>query len=810
MEGLGFGFTVSLNDLFTNPLAEMVNKFKSLEGVSQDVVKKVEKQFDNFNIGQNLAIGGAVLAAPFAHAITTAIKYDDKLADIAKTTGLAGVELANLEKIIASLDTRTSLTELYDIAKIGGSLGVATNELGGFVKAADQLAVALGDEFGGGVENITKVVGTIKDLSKETKGLTQEEGLTRIGSIINELGASGRVNGAYIGDFATRILQLGSIAPSLNNTMALGATLGELGVTSEIAASGLSNVLLVAGENAAIYAKQLKMPVTAFRELYQNSPEQVILKLAESMKGLDDVGVTQTLKTLKVGTQESVKTFISLKDNVEMFSNKFEVANKAFQEGTSLSKEFNIKNNTLGALVDKISNNFEKLSLSIGKVVSGQFETFAILLNKLLDGLNEFAQTKIGETVIKITAALSGLLIAIGLGIMAQSAFNIVSLTAVPILTSWAGSMGLATTSMSAFVISALPLITTVGIIVGGIALMVKSWQSFSNVLNGTEQPTNGFMGFMQKLGGIIQGIVEVFSTANSEGFTIGENLHNALQSVGVLDTVVAIGTWVVRIKELFKGFFAAFDNFSFDPLLNAFNRLFSVFSKFDNTLAGNTTSLKKWETVGWFVGNLVEGVFRIILFLLENVVNWVTFAVSVIVTWVNSIVNLGITVYDLFSQWWNGAITTQDLFFGVVGAIKTYFLEMFTGITDAFKQMINSFAISIATLPFGQTIMSKLGFDAVALGIKEVVKPSMLAIPTNQFALGTPTTADTMLQNSTAAVQQQQQVRNEFYQNNLTQQPPVVNVANSQAPINVTMELNGETVGKAVVDYQQQNGARQ
>jgi TP901 family phage tail tape measure protein len=489
---------------------------------------------------------------------------------------------------------------------------------------------------------------------------------------------------------------------------------------------------------------------------------------------------------------------------------------KGFNDMQEASRQFTMESianerlNNLKGSIEMLKGSFETLLINVGMQLTPIFKNLIDFVTPLVNLFNDFAQTKTGQTVIKITAALSGLLVAIGLGIMAQSAFNIVSLTAVPILTSWAGSMGLATTSMSAFVISALPLIATIGLIVGGIALMVKSWQSFSNVLNGTEQPTNGFMGFMQKLGGIMQGIIEVFSTANSEGFTIGENLHNALQSVGVLDTVVAIGTWVVRIKELFKGFFAAFDNFSFDPLLNAFDRLFNVFSKFDNTLAGNSTSLKTWETVGWFVGNLVEGVFRTALFLLENVVNWVTFTVSVIVTLVNSIVNFGITVYNLFSQWWNGAITTQDLFFGVVGAIKTYFLEMFTGITDAFKQMINSFAISIATLPFGEKLLSFMGVNTVALGVKEAAKPSMLSVPTNQFALGTPTTADTMLQNSTAAVQQQQQVRNEFYQNNLTQQPPVVNVANSQAPINVTMELNGETVGKAVVDYQQQNGARQ
>jgi hypothetical protein len=38
MEGLGFGITISLNDLFTGALDNAINKFKGLEGVTEEIV----------------------------------------------------------------------------------------------------------------------------------------------------------------------------------------------------------------------------------------------------------------------------------------------------------------------------------------------------------------------------------------------------------------------------------------------------------------------------------------------------------------------------------------------------------------------------------------------------------------------------------------------------------------------------------------------------------------------------------------------------------------------------------------------------
>lgn len=306
----------------------------------------------------------------FGNAINKAGSYSDQIADIQKTTGQTRQETEALASEIGKLDTRTSMANLLDIAKIGGSIGVAKDQLSGFVQTVDMATVALDDEFSGGVEQITRSLGTLKGLFSETKGLRYDEAMSRIGSSINYLGSVGTATGGVMAEFANRIGQLGTLAPTVTQTLGLGATLQELGLTAEIASGGLTNLILVAGENADRFARQLGMTTQAFREMLSNSPNDVIIKLAESFKGLAGADIIQRLQVLKVGTQESIKVFQALSENTDLLKLRQQQAGEAFVQNTSLAQEFAIKNETLGASLDKTRKFFEGVALGAGRMLA--------------------------------------------------------------------------------------------------------------------------------------------------------------------------------------------------------------------------------------------------------------------------------------------------------------------------------------------------------------------------------------------------------------------------------------------------------
>ena len=97
------------------------------------------------------------------------MKFADQLTDIRKVALSTTDEIANLSRELAKIDTRTSLEELNRIAYAGAKLGIQTQggtmALAGFVRAADQVNVALKEDLGEealtSLAKITEVMGLI-------------------------------------------------------------------------------------------------------------------------------------------------------------------------------------------------------------------------------------------------------------------------------------------------------------------------------------------------------------------------------------------------------------------------------------------------------------------------------------------------------------------------------------------------------------------------------------------------------------------------------------------------------------------------
>jgi len=129
-----------------------------------------------FSMGRKAAITGALIAAPLVLAAREAVKFEDKMSDIAKTTGLQGRELTKFGDDILQMSTKTrsSIEDLSTIAEIGGRLGIAKKDLKGFTVSANEFAVALGGDFSGGVESAITEFGKLKNLFRDTKNPLKE------------------------------------------------------------------------------------------------------------------------------------------------------------------------------------------------------------------------------------------------------------------------------------------------------------------------------------------------------------------------------------------------------------------------------------------------------------------------------------------------------------------------------------------------------------------------------------------------------------------------------------------------------------
>lgn len=403
-----------------------------------------------------------------------AAKISDAFGDIRKSTGMTTQEVVDLNKAIHEIDTRTAQKELLDIAKVGGQINVAKEEMLGFVGSVDKAVVALGDEFSGGAEQVASTMGTLAKLFKETKSLEAGKAINDIGSAINELGAAGSATGPVVADFATRIGQLGKLAPAINQTLGLGAALQELGLTAEIAAGGLSNILLGATKATALYAAQIGVTEKEFKKLINSDPNEVILRLAKSFKGLPTDVVVKQMDALGIKSQEATKVMMLLSDKTDMVKEKQLLAAKAMKEGTSLTNEFNIKNNTAAAQLEKAGKMVDYLKERIGNflipVVLGVTTGFVALIKTLM-AIPEFVEEN------------KELFIGLGIAIISLNTANIAAATSALAHAAAEKGRAIATQSVTAaqWLMNAAMTANPIGIVVAAVSLLVGGFMVLYN-----------------------------------------------------------------------------------------------------------------------------------------------------------------------------------------------------------------------------------------------------------------------------------------------------------------------------------------
>src|SRR5690606_28395012 len=94
-------------------------------------------------------------------------RFDDVMADVMKTTNLTKEEVKLLNEELRKIETRTSQEDLLGLSRIAGKLGYSDiEEITEFVRANNQIVVALNEDLGGNVEETVNKIGKLVDIFK--------------------------------------------------------------------------------------------------------------------------------------------------------------------------------------------------------------------------------------------------------------------------------------------------------------------------------------------------------------------------------------------------------------------------------------------------------------------------------------------------------------------------------------------------------------------------------------------------------------------------------------------------------------------
>ncbi len=290
-------------------------------------------------------------------------QISDSLADVRRVANLTEADADVLLSTLKGFDTRTGLNELLQFATIGGRLGVQKSELAGFTQALDSLKVALGGELGQDVEGIANKLGKLNNIFK-VDGKDTGDSILRIGNAIVDLSNKGVASGEFLTDFSQRLAGISGIAKlSLGQTLGLGAGFEELGQSSEVAGTAVTQLILKIGTDVPKYARLAGKSAAEFGKTLNDNAVEALIQLSEGLTNNKD-GLAEMSKAFAESEAKGVRVGATLGvigKNADVFRQKIEDGTRALKNTDQITAAVAIKQETLAAATEKLGNIFKNL-----------------------------------------------------------------------------------------------------------------------------------------------------------------------------------------------------------------------------------------------------------------------------------------------------------------------------------------------------------------------------------------------------------------------------------------------------------------
>ena len=334
---------------------------------SQTFLERLNSKWQEWQtaaMGGVAIITGAVMAGK--KAVQMYAEMEQEMANVRKYTGMTAEQVEHLNEEFKKIDTRSPREELNRLAQEAGRLGKSSEEdVLGFVKAADQINVAL-DELGDGA---TLQLSKLTSIFGDEERLGTERSLLAVGSVINELSQNCTAGASYLAQFGQRLAGVGAQAGmTVPQVMAFGAVLDSQGQKVEMSATALSKLIMNLFKNTEKIASATGMDLEKFNAALKSSTNEGLLMLLNRLNELGDMSVlAPVFADMGENGARASAVISALAGNVDMLIWEQEEAAKAFEEATSVTKEFDVQNNTVQASLEKARKGFQEMAISLGQ-----------------------------------------------------------------------------------------------------------------------------------------------------------------------------------------------------------------------------------------------------------------------------------------------------------------------------------------------------------------------------------------------------------------------------------------------------------
>ena len=501
MAGKGFSFNFTINGNLANGFSASFGEASSKIGELTSQIKefgKVGQGIDGKTIAKNafggiLATGGAKMigmargiGSDLMETSQAAIDFESSMADVKKVVDFdtpqqfkeMGNDILEMTKTIPM-----AAQDLAQIVAAGGQSGIAREDLTGFAESAAKMGVAFDISAGQAGDMMAKWRTAFKMNQTEVVDLADK---------INYLGNTTAASAPLISDVVTRIGPLGEVGGvAAGEIAALGASMVGSGIQSDVAATGLKNMILAltAGESAT------KSQVGALNELglsaedvaqgMQDNAKETILKVLNAIRGLDKVKQASVLSDLF--GKESLGAIAPLLSNLDGVQDNLNKVADSSKYAGSMEGEFSARSETTANSLQLAKNNMEAFKIAIGNGLIPAMTPMISLLTQGVKWVSGIAQEFPGAASVLGTAAVS---IAIFCGAVGALSTLAGTVQTVATFVQWAKEAGLATRIWTGiqWAWNAAMTANPVGVVIMGIAALIaigyvlyQNWDTISS-----------------------------------------------------------------------------------------------------------------------------------------------------------------------------------------------------------------------------------------------------------------------------------------------------------------------------------------
>lgn len=299
--------------------------------------------------------------------VTGAIKknfeYSGSLTDIRKVSGLTMEQVKQLSTELAKIDTRTSVDGLAQLAYQGAKLGMGKYGVEGmaqFVKAADKINVAIGEEMGEeALPALSKMV--------EVMGLIPKMGIDKAmeatGSAMFKLSSTSTSTSNDIVEFSKRLTGVARTAGiTTDQLLALGSASSSMMLMPEVASTAMGKFIVALQKNHNLIAKELGIPDETIKNLYASGHAMdAIVLVLEKMRDKGNMNALGGIfKDLGSDGQRLVTAMVTMSKNVDMLKDHLYESEEAFREATAVGKEYSMQQQSAIGILERANNLWEK------------------------------------------------------------------------------------------------------------------------------------------------------------------------------------------------------------------------------------------------------------------------------------------------------------------------------------------------------------------------------------------------------------------------------------------------------------------